>query len=516
MLRFLRIYPIDSGVPVAMEQLPTPIEREAKPVSIAVLSGKGGSGKTLIALSLLRALQGTEGSLLLVDADPGTGGLSYFLSVNYIRGQGAGLVGLLLEGIESEAGGVHQRAESFEFKADGEQTEAARTRDQSNFASTAHDWIPPTSSAREVIRALKGFDECYVLPIGDIQRFIRTPASAYRSRVRPVVAAIIQLEHRVKIFDCRGGIDAFTVEICRQVDFILVVTETDVASVQSTRNVLEILKEVGLGYRVSGFCINRLFDDASNYNMIMRGLFEVQFLGGIPFDIESMRRFLVGRVPKVDSPFAANVANVAAALFGSNTGVKVHVKGPVYQGQDFARLSLRDPREIGGQALGASIIAALSITALASIYISLNELEVVIVDLNGTAEELRRATGQLLYSIERTIETSKEYLAGAMVESGGVQPDGREEIIKTWDLMGEQLDDVSNRGWEERLSAIINWMEEEIGSVVYRAAAVIGAVGVLGLIVSFEAGRRLLGKALEAITFPFRRYRKGYSDQVDD
>jgi septum site-determining protein MinD len=222
-----------------LEEASMPDSQEfPKSLSIAVLSGKGGSGKTLIALSLSRALQG-NGSILIVDADPGTGGLSYFLSVNYIRSQGLGLIGLLMGGLKTRIRNASQLAEAFEPTGIEDTPDAT---DLTEPVASKLAWTITPTDLNGAIRPLKGTQECFALPIGDIRQLIGTRQSEYRDRIRPTISEITRLEHRFKIFDCRGGVDPFTVEICRQADLILVVTETDVASVQSTKNVLEILE----------------------------------------------------------------------------------------------------------------------------------------------------------------------------------------------------------------------------------------------------------------------------------
>ena len=52
--------------------------------SIAIVSGKGGSGKTFIAAELA-SLIAARIPVTLMDADTGTGGLSYYLGLKYVR-----------------------------------------------------------------------------------------------------------------------------------------------------------------------------------------------------------------------------------------------------------------------------------------------------------------------------------------------------------------------------------------------------------------------------------------------
>lgn len=64
---------------------------DARPRSIAVVSGKGGSGKTIVSATMARVLHSLGTPVVLIDADLGTGGMTYYLSVGEIEGNRVGL-----------------------------------------------------------------------------------------------------------------------------------------------------------------------------------------------------------------------------------------------------------------------------------------------------------------------------------------------------------------------------------------------------------------------------------------
>src|ERR1700740_505578 len=64
--------------------------------SVAVVSGKGGSGKTLVATAIAEGLGICKKSILLVDADVGTAGLSYYLGFSAYSRARSGLTEMIL------------------------------------------------------------------------------------------------------------------------------------------------------------------------------------------------------------------------------------------------------------------------------------------------------------------------------------------------------------------------------------------------------------------------------------
>src|SRR5271169_909734 len=67
----------------------------SKPRSVAVVSGKGGSGKTMIAAVMAELVDSVGGSSILVDADTGTAGLSFYLGLEQVRNTSVGVSNLL-------------------------------------------------------------------------------------------------------------------------------------------------------------------------------------------------------------------------------------------------------------------------------------------------------------------------------------------------------------------------------------------------------------------------------------
>src|SRR5436305_4163571 len=91
-------------------------EFKPPPRSIAVVSGKGGSGKTMIASVMAEIADAAGEQVILVDADTGTAGLSFYLGLELVANTAVGVSNLLTEPITSEKViGCLQPVHSFKY-----------------------------------------------------------------------------------------------------------------------------------------------------------------------------------------------------------------------------------------------------------------------------------------------------------------------------------------------------------------------------------------------------------------
>jgi septum site-determining protein MinD len=252
--------------------------------SIAVVSGKGGSGKTMIATAMGFQFGTADHDLkiVLMDADIGTAGMSYFLGLNEVRNIWSGFSAIALHP-EKHADNIAKLLQPV--------------RSYRHYADSA-------GSLR-------------FLPVGDHRKINREyqrnePDSADRKPLAPVLTEVIGrlgAEADLLIIDCRGGIDDESLAVCRAVDDIILVVEPDITSFQTSSHLVQVLNEVGLVDKLQGFIVNKAY---SNFEpLISNGTatFGAQFLGGIPYDISACRSFLVGKLPSSSSIFATHVAN---------------------------------------------------------------------------------------------------------------------------------------------------------------------------------------------------------------
>src|SRR6202035_1340616 len=139
--------------------------------TLAIVSGKGGSGKTLVATAIAEGLSLSGNRVLLVDADTGTGGLSYYLGFNAYRRTREGLA---------------------EFVRGDSET-------------------PNISSARKaIVDSNPAFGKVDLLPVGNHRIFHQRNDVALTDK--PIMDLIWKIKesgnYRYIIFDCRGGIDS--------------------------------------------------------------------------------------------------------------------------------------------------------------------------------------------------------------------------------------------------------------------------------------------------------------------
>jgi septum site-determining protein MinD len=285
---------------------------------IAVVSGKGGSGKTMLISTLARILDSSGVPTLLVDADTGTAGLSYYLGVNYAYGTGFGISDMLLNGA-NDPGARHFESE---------------------------------------VRSLKGFDTTRFVGIGDHKKLLRRGDEVFRARIGDYLDELRIQTTGVILVDCRGGVDEDSIAVCRAVDDVLLVAETDPASFQATQYLAEIFSERDLGHKLKAFVVNRVFDDPAFLMRQGATSFRSQPLGAIPFDLTALQDFNVGKIPGRSSLYYRHVYGVAARFFHE---LNIPPPSGLLKGSEFTSASYFDPDSV----VGGTMLSLMSVMALA-------------------------------------------------------------------------------------------------------------------------------------------------------
>ncbi|MSQ48575.1 MAG: ParA family protein [Deltaproteobacteria bacterium] len=324
------------------------------PRLVALVSGKGGSGKTMIAATIAYVLDYFV-PCILVDADTGTAGLTYYLGIKHIENFTAGLL--------------------------------------------------DKSAAEPPLQRIKGFEKGLFLGIGDHRRLERNRkefviAEALRDRI----SDLRKFESWV-IVDCRGGIDDDSLGVCGAVDDIILVVEGDTTSFQATQHVVEKLADHGLAIKIKGFVLNKMIDDPTILARSATSVLRTQYLGAIPFDIDAVRAFIVGEIPELESVFGAHVASAFSRAY---PGVLPPARVPrVWSPQEFRSAGLRDPRSTqGGLVAAAALLVLGTVIARAEFTFSEVTREVYralvgaafLVGLAGALEPTRRLIGQVFQS----------------------------------------------------------------------------------------------------------------------
>ena len=298
-------------------QEPTTLPQPTK--TVAVVSGKGGSGKTMLVATMARILDDLGFKTTVVDTDIGTGGLSYYLSVNYVQGIGSGISEMVLSGTLTNTDG---------------------------------------SPSDRYIRELVSFKHARFISIGDHKKLLRFgKEDKFRTTIGECLQRLRTFSEGYLLLDCRGGVDEDSLAVCREADDIVLVAETDPASFQTTQYLVDVLSDKDLAHKIRGFIVNRVFDDPSV--IIRQGTtsFRAAYLGAIPFDLRALRDFNIGTIPDKSTNFYRHAHGAVAKLFSDQ-----HIKPPtgLWRFSDFKVTSVDDPDSIvGGMIVATSCLGIL-------------------------------------------------------------------------------------------------------------------------------------------------------------
>jgi septum site-determining protein MinD len=309
--------------------------------SIAVISGKGGSGKTMIAAvmasiwaksssishkfaalnpAIIKSKNPPE-SLILIDGDTGTAGLSYYLGLKYL---------------ENFSGGLSQFSSGeFEFRL-------------SNI-----DYLAAA-------RPLKHFENTRFFGVGNHRLLTQRMPPDHRADLLGAVVQSFQQEYSI-IVDCRGGIDEESIAVCREVDDIILIVESDITSFQASQHVVETLTDLNLAHKLKGFIINKAFNDPSVIARNGIAALRCQCLGAIPFDLSAMRSFFVGEIPDEASQFTAQVWDAMRKAYPDE---QIFYKPSVrpWQFSEFGQTSVSSGASLFGGIVAASFILIIFIS----------------------------------------------------------------------------------------------------------------------------------------------------------
>ena len=240
------------------------------PVVLALVSGKGGSGKTSVAIALGHLLADLGFRVTIVDADPATRGMTYFFADQLH----AGPRGLL----------------------ETPSPEAIRIGDGELY------FVPLIGSVETDVNA-------YLIDQG-IKRMMEP------TWVRQTFAAMDFV-----LLDCQAGYAEMVTTVVRTSDTAVIITEADPVSIYAV-NVLrrQLAKELYASHLPGGFLgvVNKIFPEEANYyQAIVDITSEVKFVAQLPFDAD-VRRSFFRREPPIDlerpNPFVLALSDAARQL----------------------------------------------------------------------------------------------------------------------------------------------------------------------------------------------------------
>ncbi|TKF23247.1 ParA family protein [Vibrio genomosp. F6] len=335
--------------------------------AIAIVSGKGGSGKTMVAATMATILDSLGHKVLLIDADYGTAGLTYYMGLNTVANISVGLTNLSsLEKLTTE-------------------------------------------SLNRYSQSMKGFENSDFIGVGDHRRYLK---SSSNTDVGTLFERLIEKgkeKYDFILIDCRGGIDTESLMVCTAADDIVIVAETDTTSFQATQFLVDTLYDNNMSDKLSGFMINKVFDDPSSIARAGTASFKSQYLDSVPFDLDATKSFLVGDLPARASMFSSQIWHVIYKLY-PEVITKPNLRSLNFK--DYRGLSLRDNDSlIGGMmisfislALGSAIFYdQMSIFNFEKVTIQSSIALLVVLSVFSGIEPARRAIGRVFSTYRKLV-----------------------------------------------------------------------------------------------------------------
>ena len=273
---------------------------------IAIASGKGGTGKTLIASCLGYTLIRVTHSVLMIDADTATNGMSLFL----LGPQGTKTISDIgPESTFSEFLLAHSNGAGFE----------AIPYPLNRSASDDHG-----SGSREII---------YNTIISSTEAYGDLPPEGIRPAVPPLErdefrAAVSTLFQKLEddavldyvLVDTRGGFGFESTDVCALAHSFIVVTEPDYTSIYQDRNLVQRIsaaaEELNTRPLLRAIIVNKateisqdserlvLANVETDFRMALTREFPVRFddTHAVPLDIEAIKAYKTHKIPFVDAP----------------------------------------------------------------------------------------------------------------------------------------------------------------------------------------------------------------------
>jgi len=256
-----------------MEDQRNPKNLMSKPRAIAFASAKGGSGKTVTAVSFARVLNGLGQRVLLVDADVDTSGLTLLFLDEVLDAR---------ESLNAASGGLLDREMAFR---------PCRLSDELFLVPTEYHAEPNRSSSPDLV-----YDNLRIL------------------------LAEVYEDFDFILIDAQAGADDVALAVADLADEVVIVTEYDPVSAQGVKRLERKAPHV--------FDLNKTW---VLYNKVLPELVEgigsllrvERRLVPVPWDVEVVRAFMESRVPiDMDVPNAYTRSIVASveSLFSRELG----------------------------------------------------------------------------------------------------------------------------------------------------------------------------------------------------
>ncbi len=276
-------------------------EVRKSPEILAIASGKGGTGKTLLTASLAHALLRAGHRVLLVDTDTSTDGLSLYLLGEDGRQKVAGF------SAENTLRGYLER-----FRAGGPASFEVRQLERSAPSDHGVDYHILISG-----KALYGEldTEVHASTVTELGR------ESFRDAIQRLFEELHELPYDYVLVDTRGGFGFETTDVCALADGFLLVTDPDPACLFQDRNLMHRVSaaRVALAQRgeLRGIIVNAASDgDEAVCRRELALEFGVAFdhTHAVPLDLEARKTHRAQQIPFAN-PAAAAFSHAALSAF---------------------------------------------------------------------------------------------------------------------------------------------------------------------------------------------------------
>lgn len=267
--------------------------RKESAMQIAIASGKGGTGKTLLSVCMFKVLADSNALLIDADVEEPNAALAFNQSVSatdticrpvpQILPDYCTLCGLC--------------AEICSFNALVVLADQVMVFNELCHSCGACSYLCPFAAIDEVEHPI-GVIETTILPQGGTLLTGRLKIGEAQSP--PLIKAVKQQkpETAIRLIDCPPGTTCPMIESIRDSDFCLLVTEPTPFGVHDLKLSLEAVKMLGIP---GGLIINRwLGDDGALPDLANQ--FDYPILARIPFDQELARAYMQGEDPLAAMP----------------------------------------------------------------------------------------------------------------------------------------------------------------------------------------------------------------------
>lgn len=258
--------------------------------TIAILSGKGGTGKSIIVASLGHLIAHCGYKVLLIDTDFITRGLSYYLMADEPYNAQHGLINVF----DSENNSLNI---------------IDRLKINSEYCGGNLDLIPATSRIQAHHPSPLIQNDFYVIFKNQLQKLL--------------MYALERWNYDYVLIDSHGGSSHITTTIAGLVDGYIIITEADKTSWDVTELLIKSIDENNSIKTVKqptrlGFLLNKNTLPEKEIVSFLKQRFLCKDLAVIPLDIEAVRCFQNDEIPLIEDdtqPFSEGIVTLCNRLF---------------------------------------------------------------------------------------------------------------------------------------------------------------------------------------------------------